>query len=170
MDMMKAISRSQHMRFVDGSAATENDLLSLKASPHYRLINIGADREDGMGWGAGNLGLSAYEVAIGFSVGSNPAEAHRFADMVVGTLKQKWQVYVVPPGRGALPLKNCSSQQNDTKPVGYPLDRRYPVHLSPRRQWAADHRGRQYRKVHVQRPRPTRGKDRERNDYSFHLR
>lgn len=107
MGMMKSIAQSQHMEFIDGSAATQKDLIKLKVNPKYRLIYIGVKRSDGVGMEGGNLGLSAHEVALGFSEGSNPAEAHRFADMVVATLKQKWPVYVVPPGRGALPMKSC---------------------------------------------------------------
>lgn len=104
---MKSISQSQGMDYVDRSAASQSELTALNASPNYSLINISAFRKDNVGWGAGNLGLSAYEIGLGFSEGTNPAEAHRFADMVVATLKKKWTVYVVPSGRGALPMKNC---------------------------------------------------------------
>jgi len=111
MDTMKSIARSKHMKFIDGSQATQENLASLKASPKYKLIYIGIDGKDGMGMEGGNLGLSAYEVALGFSEGSNPADAHRFADMVVTELKKKWSVYAVPRGRGALPMKSCRLKQ-----------------------------------------------------------
>lgn len=106
-EMMKSISQSQHMEFTDGRVATQKDLIKRKVRLNYPLIYIGAYRKDGVGWEGGNLGLSAYEVALGFSEGSNPAGAHQFADLVVGELKRQWLVYVVPPSRGALPMKSC---------------------------------------------------------------
>lgn len=108
--MMRSISESQHMAYGDRSIESQKELTALHVSPNYKLINIAADRSDGVGWGAGNLGLSAYQVAIGFSAGSNPAAAHRFANIVVDRLKQRWHVYVVPAGHGALPLKACGNQ------------------------------------------------------------
>lgn len=107
INIMKSTSQSQGMDYGDNSAETQKGLTKLGVSPNYQVINIAAENKNGVGWAAGNLGLSAYEVALGFSEGTNPAEAHRFADKVVATLKQKWPVYVVPPSRGALPMKNC---------------------------------------------------------------
>lgn len=107
ISMMKSIAQSEGMNLIDGSASTQRDLTALKANPNYQIINIGVLRGDGMGLGAGNLGLSPYEVALGFSEGSSSSEAHRFADVVIGALKQKWHVELVPTGRGALPMKNC---------------------------------------------------------------
>jgi hypothetical protein len=109
MSTMKGIAQSQNMAFIDGSRKNQEDLVQLKVSPNYRLIDIGIERKDGVGLSAGNVGLSAYEVAIGFSEGSNPVEAHQFTDVTVGTLKQAWDVHVVPSGQGAFPLKGCSS-------------------------------------------------------------
>jgi hypothetical protein len=106
-EMMKSISQSQHMEFTDGGVTTQKDLIKLKVSPNYSLIYMGANRKDGVGWEGGNLGLSAYEVALGFSEGSNPADAHRFSDLVISELKKRWPVYVVPLGHGALPMKSC---------------------------------------------------------------
>jgi hypothetical protein len=59
---------------------------------------------------AGNLGLPGYQVALGFSEGSNPSDAHRFAQMVVSKLEEHWHVEIVPdPAKsGALPMKNCN--------------------------------------------------------------
>jgi DNA-binding phage protein len=109
MSAMKGIAQSQNMTFIDGSKENREALVQLKVSPNYRLIDIGIERKDGVGLMAGNLGLSRHEVAIGFSEGSNPAAAHKFADLTVGTLKQRWNVHAVPSGQGALPLKGCSS-------------------------------------------------------------
>jgi len=110
-DTMKSLSESEGMEYGDNSAATEKELIATKLKQSYPFINIAGTRADGVGWGAGNLGLSAYEVAVGFSDGSNPAEAHRFAGMVIGKLKERWHVYYVPPGQGAFPLKHCTSKK-----------------------------------------------------------
>lgn len=104
---MQEIARSQNMAFIDGSKATQGDMARLKVRVDGRLINISIERRDGMGLMAGNLGLTPYEVAIGFSEGSNPIEAHQFADLVVKTLKQRWDVQVVPSGLGSFPMKGC---------------------------------------------------------------
>lgn len=106
-DMMKSIARSQHMKYIDGSAATQKYLTVIKANPDYRLINIGLEGKDDLYMDATNLGLSAYEVSVGFAQGTNHAEVHRFADTVVSALKTKWHVYSVPPDRGAFPLAAC---------------------------------------------------------------
>jgi hypothetical protein len=113
MNAMRSIAQSQNMKFIDGSKINQKKLATLKVSPSYRLIDIGVERKDGMGMAAGNLGLSAYEVAIGFSEGSNSEEAHKFADLVVRTLKQNWRIYVVPPGQGAFPTKACEAVTKD---------------------------------------------------------
>ena len=105
--MMKSIAQSESMNFIDNSAATQNELASLKANPNSRVINIGVERKDGMGMSAGNLGLPSYQVALGFSEGSSSSEAHRFSDVVVAALKQRWHVEAVKPGKGALPMKTC---------------------------------------------------------------
>jgi len=105
--MMKSISQSQRMDFTDGGVVTQKDLTKLKTSPNYPVIYVGANRKDGVGWEGGNLGLSAYEVALGFSEGPNPADARRSADLVISKLNKRWPVYVVPTGRGALPKKSC---------------------------------------------------------------
>jgi hypothetical protein len=106
-DTMKSIAESQHMRYIDGSREG-----SRNSDVRYKAIFLGVERKDTMGLTAGNFGLGAYQVAIGFNFpdGSNPAEAHQFANMVVRRLKKKWHVYVVPPGRGALPMKTCGGK------------------------------------------------------------
>lgn len=108
VDMMKSIARTQGMDFVDGSERSQSELKGLHVAPKYQLIFFGVEQGDGMGLIVDNYGLSAYEVVIGFTDGADPLAAHRFANLVVGKLKQRWPVYVVPAGRGALPLKSCS--------------------------------------------------------------
>jgi hypothetical protein len=104
-----SIAKSEGMTFIDSSATTEQNLKTIGAAidPSAPVINVGVERKDGLGLTAGNMGLPNYQVALGFSAGSNPAEAHKFAETVIKTLESRWHVEVVPPGRGALPLTNC---------------------------------------------------------------
>lgn len=110
-DLMRSIAQSEHLKFIDGSAETQHDLTMLKANKNARAINLDIEREDGLGVGAGNLGLPTYQVALGFSEGSNSLESRKFADMVIGELKKKWNVEDVPSGQGAQPMKACGLQK-----------------------------------------------------------
>jgi len=71
------------------------------------LINASVMQADGMGVTVGNIGLPGYQVSLGFSEGSNFGDARKFADMMVGRLRERWVVDVVPEGHGAIPLARC---------------------------------------------------------------
>jgi hypothetical protein len=111
MTIMRSVAQSKHMKFIDGSAQTKADLETMefrKPNEANPVINIGID--DGGGHNllmGGNLGLPGYQIAMGFGEGIHPSEAHSLADEVVGRLKTRWQVFTVPPGKGAFPLKSC---------------------------------------------------------------
>jgi hypothetical protein len=110
---LQRIAKSEGARFVDNSENTGKELRAAE-NPNVdklvsrRVINMGIERTQRIGLTAGNLGLG-YGVAIGFSEGSNPPEAHKFADRVVSQLGQHWHVEFVPnPAEsGALPMANC---------------------------------------------------------------
>jgi hypothetical protein len=104
---IRSIAQSKHMKFTDGSIENQKSLEAMKSSPNYPLIDIGAEAEDGTAMGAGNLGMSKYEVAIGFSAGSDAARSRKFAAEVIKSLQLKWKIYPVPPNRGAFPLAAC---------------------------------------------------------------
>lgn len=109
---MQSISRAQGMDLIDDSANTQKGLESISnphvtQSMHGPLINMGANRKDGSGFMIGNLGMPANQVVIGFGEGSNPTDAHRFADDVVNKLKQRWRVETVPSGTGAKGMESC---------------------------------------------------------------
>jgi len=111
-NLLESTARSEHMNFIDGSDQTKLDLQSIAEVIHTvpvnnPVINVGVERDDGIGLMAGNLGLHNYEVAVGFSEGLNPSEAHKFANLVVGSLEKRWHVDVVPAGSGALPKDSC---------------------------------------------------------------
>jgi hypothetical protein len=111
-DAMKSIAAANKMTFLDNSSDTNRELKAVGYAGRERqdgspAINFGVLRKDGQGAFAGNLGLPGYQVALGFSEGSNPTEAHAFANMVVGRLEKHWQVHVVPRGTGAKPIPGC---------------------------------------------------------------
>lgn len=110
-DAMRSVARAKDMEFVDGSASTEKDLSTLGQHPGYELIYIGVSGKNGIGLEAGNLGLSAHEVAIGFSEGTDKARAQEFEDAVIQALDRRWQVHAVPPNQGALSLESCSARR-----------------------------------------------------------
>lgn len=112
IDELKSIASAEQLEFVDNSRNTERELRAVGYSGHERTggsraINVGVLRKDGMGIGAGNLGLPGYQVAMGFSEGSNAVEAHDFANRVLARLKKHWPVEVVPVGTGAQPMAGC---------------------------------------------------------------
>lgn len=104
MSLMKSISASNGMTFIDRSSLTRKELKELKVSPNYRIINISGDDGSGVGWSAGNFALSGHEIAIGFSEGANPERARQFSEEVINVLNQKWDVHRVPPNKGATPI------------------------------------------------------------------
>jgi hypothetical protein len=109
---MRIIAQAENMRFIEGSAETKADLAVIdpEGISHELdgpVIHMGVERGDGMGVDAGNLGLPGYQVALGFSEGSSPDEARRFARTVVSRLARRWHVKTVPPGVGAQPMRGC---------------------------------------------------------------
>lgn len=110
---MQLIAQSDRARFIDRSADTQKEFDALghprEGARTTPVVNMGIERGNGIGLMVGNLGLPGYEVAVGFSEGTNPPEAHRFARMVVGKLQEHWHVEFVsdPQKSGALPMQGC---------------------------------------------------------------
>ncbi len=113
MNMMRSIAVSENMKFVDGSAQTQQELKTIdakmaKLDTSGSVINIGIDNPHGhtimMG---GNLGLPTYQIALGFGDPENPAEARRLANVVIKQLGRRWPVQTLPTDTGALPMKSC---------------------------------------------------------------
>lgn len=111
---LQLIAQSEGVSLVDNSENTQKELRAM-GNPNLEktlsrpVINVGMFREHGVGLIANNVGTAGNEVAIGFSEGANPSDAHRFAQMVVGKLEEHWHVEIVPnPAEsGALPMKEC---------------------------------------------------------------
>ena len=108
---MKDLAESNGMEFFDGSAETQQSLTEMNVAPGYPIIHIASKGPENYNFGAGNMGLSAFEVSVGFSEGSNPQAARQFAESVVNALQQRWEVHAVPPGQGAFPRGDCPSKQ-----------------------------------------------------------
>lgn len=111
---MRAIARDDGMEYIDGSAQTQRELQLLQKSDsgipvNKHQINIGVRRQDGMGLSAGNLGLSNYQVVIGFAEGSDPTKAREFSSRVIQKLSKRWPLETIPQGKGAFPMKNCGN-------------------------------------------------------------
>lgn len=110
---MHSIAESERATFIDRSASTQKELdatgHSLEGARTRQVVNMGVERGNEMLVMVSNLGLPGYQVALGFSEGSNPLLAHRFADAVVRKLEQRWHVETVgnPTEAGAQPMKNC---------------------------------------------------------------
>jgi hypothetical protein len=114
---IQSIAQSEGMTFIDDSAVTERNLDTI-GTPNQKktlsrpVINMGIERGNEVVSMIGNVGLPDHQLVVGFSEGSNPVDAHRFAQMVVSKLEEHWHVEIVPnPAEsGALPMKNCNQQ------------------------------------------------------------
>jgi len=112
--LMQSVAKSEGMKFIDGSEKTKSELTAIHGhAPTTPIINLGVEGVDGVGLMAGDLGVADYQVSVGFSEGSSPAEAHRFADTVVNRLKTQWHVDTVPAGKGAFPVANCAEKSEN---------------------------------------------------------
>jgi hypothetical protein len=110
---LQLIAKSEGAKFIDDSQNTEKHLRAAGNANVDKMIsrpviNMGIEPGHGIGLTAANLGLGN-GVAIGFSEGSNPPEAHKFADRVISQLGQHWRLEFVanPAQSGALPMENC---------------------------------------------------------------
>jgi hypothetical protein len=114
--VMRSFADAQSMTFVDNSARTQAELrrIGLNSAPLPQgepLINMGIYGHGGLGVTAGNLGLSGYQIALGFTEGGDATKGKRFADALVRQLDQRWELVEAPhpDERGASPLPNCGA-------------------------------------------------------------
>jgi hypothetical protein len=109
---MQAIAFAEHMDFADNSEDVaqlqKNSGDSGQEKTHgSRVLHVSIRRADGVGTTATNLGLPGFEVALGFSEGSDAEFAHAFADRVMAQLSDHWKFVIVPSGTGAKPRGGC---------------------------------------------------------------
>lgn len=105
--VLQGIAREEGMSFGDRSEEAQAELEALGNLPEdiagsFPLIVVGV-RKPEYGLGAGNAGLGANQVSLGFSPDS-PA-ARSFARRTVARLNESWDVVAVPDGQGAFPLQ-----------------------------------------------------------------
>ena len=112
--ILKDIAATENLSYFDGSQRSMESLRSIGAPldnlrdpADYISIHVHNENET-VGFSAGNLGLSSYEVAVGFN-GTSPDDVRRLAELVAHRLSNNWQVTTVTQGSGALPLANCRS-------------------------------------------------------------
>jgi hypothetical protein len=109
---MQLIAQSEGKQLLDRSEDSQKELDALghplEGARTRPVVNMGIELGNGVGLGVGNMGMPGYQVAVGFSEGSNPADAHRFADSVIKSLAQHWRIESVPAGTGAKGMENCN--------------------------------------------------------------
>ena len=108
---MNELAQEHRMEFTDRSGQTEDELRALASGNKNvpvasRVVNIGADHGGEFNFSAGNLGMPAEQIVVGFN-GTKLDDARQFADAVVSKLSTRWRVHEVPQGRGAFPLVKC---------------------------------------------------------------
>ncbi len=109
---MRTVAQFENLKFIDNSAQQGSDLKAMGADKLLKrdaslAIDLHIEGKGGMGVTAGNLGLPPYQVALGFTEGSDAAKAHRLSARLVRALSRRWHVETVPQGMGAVPMKSC---------------------------------------------------------------
>jgi hypothetical protein len=109
---LATIARSQNMKLIDDSEVAKRDLddvgyLGKRRNKDDPVVTVVLDREDGLGLGVTNVGLSPHQFAFGFSAGRDVAEANRFAEEVIARLSARWKVQDAPKGSGVLYSEGC---------------------------------------------------------------
>ena len=112
IDELKATASAEKLEFVDNSGNAERELKEAgyagrERTGGSRVIDVRVIRNDGMGIGAANVGLPGFQMAMGFSKGSNALEAQNFANRTLVRFRKHWLVESVPSGAGAKPMAGC---------------------------------------------------------------
>lgn len=111
-DVMRANAKLESFEYIDNSAQQGASLRTMGADKLLKrdaalAIDVYLKGKEGMWVSASNLGLPHYQVALGFTEGSDAAKAHRLSGRLVKALSQRWHIETVPQGKGALPMKTC---------------------------------------------------------------
>jgi len=113
--VLQDIAREEAMSFGDRSEEAQAELEAIGDLPEdvagsFPLIVVRVWKPE-YGLGAGNAGLGADQVSLGFSPDS--PDARSFARRTVARLNDTWDVVTVPDGQGAFPLQ-CVAQEPAT--------------------------------------------------------
>lgn len=101
--LIRGIAESRGYDYVDATHVVEGEEAIARADPGYKPIYFGVSGEDGTSLSAANFGLARYEVAIGLQRPGEKGGEMGFNAEVLRALRARWDVYMVPSGRGALP-------------------------------------------------------------------
>jgi hypothetical protein len=109
---MHAVAKAENLEFIDNSLQQGSELKMMGAEERLKrdaalAIDVHIDGAGGIGVTASNLGLPSYQVAVGFTNGSDAAKAHLLARRLVQALSKQWQVETIPQGSGVSPMKTC---------------------------------------------------------------
>jgi hypothetical protein len=111
-DELRQIAAAENLTYIDASGYSAQQLRDIGYSGAQRtdgspVVFMQIGRKDGMGVGVGNTGSPGFQIALGFTAGRDSGEAARFSKRVIAQLSQRWNVWSVPKGTGAMPMKDC---------------------------------------------------------------
>jgi hypothetical protein len=114
-DLMQSVASSEHMKFVDVSADTQEKLKVIhakyaKLATASSVINIYIESDDRLVVTADNIDLPTYQVSVDFTGGLSPIDKQRFIDVLVPKLRAHWQVDTVPAGVRPFAMKSCPGE------------------------------------------------------------
>ncbi len=114
--VMRVVAAAENLEFIDGSSEAGKNLKAMGADRALKrdaalAINVGIKGDGGTFVMGGNLGLPPYQVALGFGTGSEPTKARELSKHLVHLLTEKWNVEIVPQGKGVFAMKDCDSSQ-----------------------------------------------------------
>lgn len=121
-DAMRAVAKSENLEFIDNSATQGRDLKAVGADKLLKrdaalAIDLHIEGEGGMGVTASNLGLPPFQVALGFTEGSDATKANRLSSRLVAAISQRWHVEKIARGTGALPVATCMADDPRALPA-----------------------------------------------------
>ncbi len=111
-EVMRRNAERESLSFVNNSTDLQTSLSNIDAEtdlPADRslLIDLHIEGANGLGVTAGNLGLYASQVSLGFTEGGDPIKARRLKDSLIRDLGAIWTVTRVDHTRGIQPDPAC---------------------------------------------------------------
>lgn len=114
-DLMQSVASSEHMKFVDVSADTQEKLKVIhakyaKLATASSVINVYIESDDRLVVTADNIDLPTYQVSVDFTGGLPAADKQRFVDALVPKLRARWFVDTVPAGVRPFAMAACPGE------------------------------------------------------------
>jgi hypothetical protein len=104
--LLRTAAHENGLSYFDRTEDTTQEYDNLKLHRPF-VLNIGALRKDGMGVTASAIGGAGYQIALGFSAGTDTNDAHQFATYFLSVLRQRWPTEVFPGSQGVKPSEKC---------------------------------------------------------------